>query len=271
LISQGWRPAESDERLLRAAFRGSPPPAPDELDSAPVELLPLIYRAVAAADADSPALGRLKGVYRRTWYGNQLLMARAGDAAETLRAAGIDALVVGGAAIGLLHYGEVGVRPMSDTRIAVRPAELADAAAALARTAWHEPPVAGLDDERWSARVPLALGEQVAHAACATDELVRTCAHGVAWSRRSQSWRWVADALAILGPDGEGVDWPRLVAQATHGRVAPQLHLGLAYLRRSFSAPVPEHVVAALRKTATPLDVVRLQLSRGRAFVARSP
>jgi hypothetical protein len=270
LISQGWRLAESDQRLVRAVFSASPIPGFEELESAPVELLPLLYRPLAAADPRSPRLGRVKGVYRRTWYDNQLLMACAGEAAEALRGAGIDALVVGGAAIGLLHYGEVGVRSMSDTRIMVRAAEMAEAAAAVAGTQWHDPILAGLDDERWASRVPLSLGEQAAHASCASDELVRTCAHGVAWSRRPRSWRWAADALAILGSDGAGVDWPRLVEQATRRKVAPQLHLGLAYLRNSFSAPIPEHVVNTLRAAATPLDVARLQLSRGRAFVLRS-
>jgi hypothetical protein len=156
---------------------------------------------------------------------------------------------------------------MSDTRIAVRASELARAAAAVDGAGWHESPVSGLDQDLWEARVPLTLGERHAYAPAATDQLVRACAHGVAWSRRPRSWRWVADALTILRSD---IDWPRLVDGAAQRRVARQLHLGLGYLRDAFSAPVPAPVLEELRTAATPLDAARLQLSRGRALVTRS-
>jgi hypothetical protein len=263
-------PGERQEELLRAAFSQSPPAELGELDSAPADLLPLLYRRLADAGVQRPGMARLKGVYRRTWYANQLLLASAAEAVEALRAAGIDALVVGGAAVGLLHYREVGVRSMADTRVAVRPTELHDAAGALAGTGWHDPPVAELDNDRWAARVPLTIGEQAAYAAGPGDQLVRACVHGVAWSRRPRAWRWVADALAILGPAGAEVEWTRLADRAARGRVGPHLHLGLAYLRRAFAAPIPADVVEAAGAAATPLDSARLRLSRGRVFVTRS-
>ncbi len=136
-----WRPGQQQELLLRAALSSSSQTAQvwhqarafdlEALDSSTFELLPLLYRRLVAAGVEDPRLGRLKEVYRRVWYGNQLILRRTGRALEVLRAEGVDAMVLGGAAVGLLHYRDVGARSMSDTRIAVRPTAVAHARALL--------------------------------------------------------------------------------------------------------------------------------------------
>jgi hypothetical protein len=252
----GWRPSEEHELLLHAAL--SPPSETagrwrdvrrrvDPLGNDPSlhELLPLLYRSLVAGGVEDPSLGRLKGMYRRTWYTNQLLLRRAGDALEALRVEGMAAIVLGGAALGLLHYRDAGVRPMSDTRIVVVPAHVAHARAVLRSAGWHDPPVAIGDDDLWARSTPLVIREMTAHALCPEDQLLYTCVYGPTSSSEAHCYRWVADALTILRSSRDSIEWRQLLDRAAEKRVAKHLHLTLAYLRDAFSSPVPMTVIAA--------------------------
>jgi hypothetical protein len=236
------------------------------LESSSHDLLPLLYRTLVAAGVEDRRLGLLKGVYRRTWYSNQLLLRRIGDALGALGREGIDALVFGGAALGLLHYRALGARAMWDTRIAVRPASLLPARTVLRAGGWdllHS--LSSADDERWAASVPLEIGGVETCAPGSADQLLRACAHGASSSRDS-SWRWVADAFAIVESSRGAIDWQRLVAQAVDRGVAPHLNVMLSYLRATFTAAVPRRVVESLG-ARTPLAVGRPPLARVRRVV----
>ena len=272
------RPSEREELLLRAAL--SPPSevagawsrvsgAVDlgTLDSSSHALLPLVYRTLAAAGVEDPWLGRLKGVYRRTWYGNQLLLRRAGEALGALRAEGVNAMVLGGAAVGLLHYRELGVRQMSDTSIAVRPASARRARRVLSAAGWNARPLLSGDYDLWAAGAPLDVADVRTRAPCPGDQLLRTCANGAALSSRRGSCRWVADAIVIVESSPGGIDWQRLVERAIGQRVVTHLHLTLSYLRDAFATPVPVGVIESLGAAKTPMGLGRLHLSRGRSLV----
>ena len=75
------------------------------------------------------------------------------------------------------------------------------------------------------------------------------------------------DALVILQASPAEIDWERLRRRAAETRVAPHLHVALAYLRESFSIPIPASVVESLGAAMTPLGVARLRVARARAFV----
>ena len=272
------RPSERDDLLLRAALsppsdgagawaRASRTVDLGALDASSHDLLPLLYRTLAAAGVEDPWLGRLKGVYRRTWYSNQLLLRRAGEALGALRAEGVEAMVLGGAAVGLLHYRELGARLMSDTSIAVRPASAGRARRVLSAAGWHARPVSSGDEDRWTASVPLDVADVRTCAPCPGDQLLRTCAYGASLSSRRGSCRWVADALVIIESSPDGIDWQRLAKRAIDQRVVSHLHLTLSYLRDAFAAPVPAGVVESLGAATTPIGVGRLHLSRGRQLV----
>ncbi|MDX6512137.1 MAG: hypothetical protein QOE36_1641 [Gaiellaceae bacterium] len=231
----------------------------DDVDSGSFELLPLLYRTLADSGVEDAMLGRLKGVYRRTWYGNQLLIRRTGGAVEALRAEGVEAMVFGGAALGIRYYKHFGARAMADTAVAV-PAAAARRAGELLGVGI---PTAQLDDVLWAGRVPLALGDVAAYAPCAADELLRICAQAISGAG---SCRWAADAVVLLRSQRD-IDWDRLVARARRLGVTPHLRLTLAYVRETLDAPVAASVLDSLDAAARPLDYARLHLARGRAAV----
>jgi hypothetical protein len=260
--NRGWRPGPEQEQLLLAA-RSHPSETADawlrltcsvdieELDASSQDLLPLIYRALEAAGVKDPWLGRLKGTYRRTWYGNQLLLRRLSEALAQLNSHGIDAVVVGGAAVGLLHYRALGARPMGDSRIAVRPAQAGQARVALSGVELDSLALTSADDDLWRARVPLEVAGASAYAPCSTDQLLCACADRITGSG-PRCGRWAMDVLAILDSSAEEIDWRRLVRRGTEARLIPGLGLMLSYLRERFSAPVSPAVIDTLRVAAPP-------------------
>ena len=103
----------------------------DDLDAASDRLLPLLYRNLVRFGVDDPWLGRLRGIYRFHWVRNQVLKQSGASALVTLAEAGIDTVVLKGAALGELHYRGVGLRPMNDVDILVPRARALDAMNAL--------------------------------------------------------------------------------------------------------------------------------------------
>ena len=286
----GWRLSERQARLLEIAL-SSPEDAAaawprflagvdvDSLDGASHELLGLLYRKLSAAGGPQPELGRLKGVYRRDWYANQVLRRRARTALEVLAAAGVPALVLGGAAlVPLLHDEEVAARPMSDTAIAVRPPAVAAALQALRSAGWDGPPgrpealvatrlgaplsdgaggtlalrwypvpLPSADGDLWEAAVAVDVDGAPARTPCAGDQLLLALAGGRQWEPGPRSFLWAADALAILRAPEARVDWDRLVRQAGEKRVAPAVAATLGHLRDALRAPVPAEALDQLR------------------------
>jgi hypothetical protein len=76
------------------------------------------------------------------------------------------------------------------------------------------------------------------------DELFHACVHGVRWNRMPPV-RWIADAMTIIR-EAEGMEWSRLVQQATKRRLSLPVHAALSFLRAEFGASVPPEVLDEL-------------------------
>src|SRR4051794_32864599 len=93
-------PTDEQELLLRAALGEGPSAVAawqawqarrdlDSVDPDESRLLPLVYQNLADQQADEPELARLRGVYRRTWYANQLTLQRTADRLRVFQKRGI--------------------------------------------------------------------------------------------------------------------------------------------------------------------------------------
>ena len=65
------------------------------VDGGTYRLLPLLYSRLAACGVDDPMMGRLKGVYRMSWYKNHELFRRSAPAIAALEAAGVQGAIIG--------------------------------------------------------------------------------------------------------------------------------------------------------------------------------
>lgn len=249
----------------------------DEVDHGSTRLLPLVYRRLGPDAFDAEVVGRLKGLYRRSWSRNQLLFKRAAEAVELLGAAGIETLVIKGASLALLSYGDVGVRPMDDVDVLVPFERTGEAISVLAAAGWspdkddpatwiqvhHSLGFAGpregevdlhwfalwqpaSDRELWVASVPMELAGTGTRAPSAADQLLLACVHGTPWSPLPP-FRWIADAVTVIRSAGEQLDWDRLAAEAERRRLTVATAAALAYLREEFDAEIPDAVLGQLR------------------------
>ena len=108
----------------------------DDVDSASFRLLPLVYRKLQDAAGDDPLLPRLQVVYRHTWFKNQVLFDAARALLARLAAAGIEAMLLKGAAMSLTHYRDPGLRFMHDLDVLVRPQHFLRAVEVLMDANW---------------------------------------------------------------------------------------------------------------------------------------
>jgi hypothetical protein len=108
----------------------------DRIDQASYRMVPLLYRNLERLRVDDPLLGTLRGIYRRTWCENLLLFRRLARVIGDLRAAGVESMVLKGAALASQAYGDAGARSMADFDLLVRRAEFGRARDVLLAAGW---------------------------------------------------------------------------------------------------------------------------------------
>ncbi len=283
-----WPPSPQETLLLRAGLL--PPDAAreawalwrsgggdlDGIEAGSFRLLPLIYRNLEGR-LDDRDEGLLKGIYRRSWATNQVGLRIGAGALRGLESAGIETLVLKGAALGELAYLDGGARPMGDLDIAVPAARVGDAIEALTgagfepacptkllevrhslgfsdssgyevdlhrRMLWRP----GLDEEFWGSSVPLTLAGIQTRALCPTDQLLHVCVHGAAWNSMAPV-RWAADGFKVIEAAEGALEWDRLCRLARRARLTPPLADALGFLRDELGAPIPADAVRALAAT----------------------
>jgi hypothetical protein len=236
-------------RELRPGFRL------DDLDTASTALLPLLHRQLERRGIDDPLLPRLGGVYRRTWYVNQLRLDRVRGALGVLHEAGLDPLVVSGWELPVRYYGDLGLRPAAELHVLVPPEDAARADEAsggrcvVETRLFHEFQGEEAED-LWDASVEMALGDVATRMLGPADELLDVCVRG-AKTIAPPSILWIADAVTVLAAAPAELDWDRLVRQARRIRAILRLRDALLFLRDELEAVVPVGVVAALEATPT--------------------
>jgi len=107
------------------------------LDRGSLRLLPLLYRNLRTHGVDDPLMDRFKGFYRFTWYKNQMLFQTMGNLLVPFRQAGIQTLLFKGAALILLYYRDLGLRPMDDFDVLVPTDRAFEAIHLLQRLGWR--------------------------------------------------------------------------------------------------------------------------------------
>jgi hypothetical protein len=249
----------------------------DHLTGDGFALLPLLFCNLREVAPEDPALGVLGGIYRRTWYANQMLLYAAAQAVSGLEAAGVRAMLVGNGALVALHPRNVGARRIDAIDLRVAPRHRRRALACLRHLGWvrRSPSSAAERLHSWH-RVRLSRGtrEQLnLHLSTAATEADRTTVRGVSMlvpssteqllltcpPRRGRSapgpLRWIPDAALIIR-SAAPLDEERLRSCAR----------ALAYLAAEFGlepAPngsrVPPPVVTPADARGARLDVGRVQ------------
>ena len=287
----GCWPTREQELLLKAALLSGPEALDawgewqrvadiEKTDEGSIGILPLLYENLRRHGAATPLLPRLRGVYRHTWYRNQLHDHRVKGVLRSMEGAGIRTLLLKGMALSHVHYGNLGTRPMRDGDLLVPFPDAPSACDVLRRTGWtplfeplerervcrasapfvdssgqeldlhwhvlHEDLRADADADFWAGAVPFRLGDVDTLVLDPADQLLHVLVHGIAWSK-VPSIRWAADAVMIVRSTGGRIDWRRLIDSAVTRRLSCTVRDGLDYVHRTFGSEIPGWVVAELR------------------------
>ncbi|HEY2989791.1 MAG TPA: nucleotidyltransferase family protein [Candidatus Binatia bacterium] len=253
----------------------------DRLDAGSYRLLPLLYKNLQQQGVQKPVLDKYKEVYRETWYKNRLLFRDMARLLGSFHDAGLPTLVLKGAPLVLLYYKDYGLRPMADFDVLVRTRDALRAFGLLKSLGWKPPPryreseipirhgtsfkngarrqfdlhwhaiqeccAIDADDDFWRSAAPLRIDDAPTSTLNPADHLLQVCAHGVRWNI-VPTFRWVADAIAIMNEAKSQLDWDRLLAQTRKRRLMWPMKEALGYLRERFDAPIPAPVLEAVQK-----------------------
>jgi hypothetical protein len=110
----------------------------DGIDQASFRLLPLLYRNLERLGVDDDLMPTLRGIYRRAWVANQVLLRRLSGVLTTLHDAGVPTMVLKGAALADQAYRDAGARPMADLDVWVPAAEFPRAFGVLVGAGWTD-------------------------------------------------------------------------------------------------------------------------------------
>jgi hypothetical protein len=99
----------------------------------------------------------------------------------------------------------------------------------------------------WEGAVPVKVHEVATLALNQNDLLMHICAHGARWNT-VPSLRWVSDAMAVLSRKNQPIDWSRMISQTKKYQLGLPLGDSLTYLKKEFSAPVPEEFFVAIQQ-----------------------
>ncbi|MGA7303769.1 MAG: nucleotidyltransferase family protein [Rhodothermales bacterium] len=290
---RGYLPTPFQELLLRAALLDGEPALSawetwkqgvdiDRVAMPSAGLLPLLYKNLLENGLADPLMEDLKKRYTITWYNNQVAFRRMAGILARFRDAGIETILLKGAAMTLAYYKDHGVRPMGDIDVLVKPECVAAATEILLgdgfktssplsstatrymhaahfvdekafaldlhwRLLWEfsEP---GADAEFWSSAEDSTLGVVTTKVLKPTDQLFHACVHGARWN--SAPVRWVADTMTIIAKAGPEIDFQRLVATAKAHRLQLPIRHTLGYLHSTWSAAIRQDTLETLDKMA---------------------
>ncbi|HWR57411.1 MAG TPA: nucleotidyltransferase family protein [Thermodesulfovibrionales bacterium] len=286
-----WKPSPQQELLLRAALLTGTDAIEawqqwkssvdvEDLDPGSHRMLPLLYRNLQVHGIKDPSMSRYKGVYRQTWYKNQLLFHALGSVLRSFGELGIETVVLKGAALTVLNYKDFGLRPMNDFDVLVRVEHVLPAMRLLQDQGWiptdFEPNEKYIsvrhshgfrngkgqeidlhwhvlsqsremdaDNDFWDGAITVNIRDAATRALNPTDQLLQVCIHGAKWNY-TPPFRWVADAMSILNTARSEVDWNRLIEQSMKRRLLLPLRGTLSYLKDLVAAPIPPEILGSI-------------------------
>jgi hypothetical protein len=292
--SEGVNPKRIDpERLLQACFgdAGESQLAFESCVAADIasggagiepaarRLLPFFYRRWCASSSGS-LIETAHRVYLATWQQNRERMASAASVLRQLESAGIECMLLKGAALTLGHYRDYGLRSMGDFDLLIHHADVERAAGLLLQDGWtaeegcsaeairrqsrvrhawqftrgdtencdlHWRPLARCYSPQvagmfWEGAEAITLDGQAARIPCPTDQFFHVCVHAMHWEW-TRNLYWIADALTVVR-DAEP-NWDRAAALAASSEMQTRFTEALLVLASHFRLAVPEQAFAA--------------------------
>ncbi len=244
-------------------------------------LLPLLYHNLTRHKVAHPFMKRLKGVYKMFWYQNKQLLHENTRILKELWEAQIETLVFKGAPLAILHYKNIGLRPMNDVDVLLKKKDIEKSLKFFEKKGWTpqlipikdhlkyhngvgfadkegnefdihwHPLIESIWEEDhydfWENSVPITINDFETRAFCAADLLLHTIIHGIRWNLETPV-RWIPDCYYIINNSGNEIDWERFIYLTKKYNLALKLQKSLLYLKEVFETKIPDSVMNKLGK-----------------------
>ncbi|MCO6450789.1 MAG: nucleotidyltransferase family protein [Caldilineales bacterium] len=278
------------ELVLQAAFlRGDPAIRAyakwkslvpfDDIDYESYRLLPLLYDNLQAMEIEDELTPRLRGIYRRTWYANQLARQQYRDALLALQTAAHDFQLIGGnLAISQLRDGIV-IYPVDDVELLIRPGQVKSVEEILTGLGWqivsraadaviyckenglyigmHDRIVHGLspaerlsvDQRHWNSSHEISSQGLTIFMLDPADQILFWLEYGLA----GHGWptlRWLTHMWLIL-TNAKDLNWDYVISQSRRRNQSLYLAELLSFLGSKLGLVISDHVLAELRRPAS--------------------
>lgn len=249
------------------------------LDGASIHILPLVYSNLTLHNISDSLLIRLKGIYLKVWYQNQMILHAMAALLPILCNERIKVMLLKGAALSLFYYQDYGLRYMADFDFLIHLEDRARTLMILKERGWRqefpdnkitwecgnscnfsgpdniqfdlhwhifkECIYPGADDDYWNKATPKEFNSVYVLILNPTDQLMHCCIHGLALLEH-QPLRWICDAFTIIKVSQAEIDWERLIRQAQRCFFTLQIRKAFAYLKDKFNVSIPDCVLEKL-------------------------
>lgn len=249
----------------------------DTLEPSSYYLLSLLYRNLSGQQIQDPELPRLKGVFRRHWTYNQVLLKTTAFLLEQLQAAGVDVIVVGDLVWFTQGYKEEKQRPSLGLDWLVPEFEtsrdilkhqgwnlVSEGANGESQT-WQQPektrltlhkhlffalPQRYTDQQVWENSVITEIAGVRVRRLSLTDQLLVTSRQTMVRQGKSRRRLLIGlvDGFKLLQMAATELDWIRLVQQAQRYETILPLRTVLGFLQENFAIQMPDWVLPSLFK-----------------------
>jgi hypothetical protein len=239
----------------------------ENLEEGSYSLLPQLCQNLLAHNVEDAHTARLKGIYRRNWYANQLHAKSLNSALSKLTEAGIDTIVFGEAALNV-HLSN---RPVSNAHLLIRQDELDLAFKTLTAHDWQVStqtldefsiqfqnqqqhrlyvqtrlfwgfPQDMIDEQVWQDAM-LAGATTTGFLLSPTAQFLEVCARAF-WKARDQSLQGLADAFLLI--QNNELTWRQVVDQAQQCRMILPVRNTLRLLEQVLHLSIPSWVIPTL-------------------------
>lgn len=244
----------------------------ENLDVESYRLLPLLYRNLSAHGVTDMHMARLKGVYRRTWCENQVLLKQVAAIISCFQNDGIKTILLKDAALNIHYYKDYGSRMIHNFDFLVHPADALTAVSLLQKSGWKAKGkipgtitlfshTLGFENELkqqfnlrwhlfadgfqedaekifWDSAILTKLDDLSIYVLNPTEQLFYVCVYG-GISNFAFPISRLADAAILLNLYQSEIDWSRLVTLAQKSRLILPLQNILTKLHEILNTPIP--------------------------------
>lgn len=301
---ESWRPTPPQELLLTSALfpekeaikawhQWTEKADIDNLDPSSSRLLPLVYKNLQNSPVDEALRTRLKSVYRKTWYRNNIYFSQLDGLVSSFQNNGIQTMLLKGMALTISYYEDFGLRPMEDFDILIPREKTKTAIELMQLNGWrikdvYKCPIndafmvvmSGLhfendlgcqcdlnwnlfkdisleagDSDFWENGIQIPLKNVKTLGLRPEDLLLHICKHGSRGERGNI--RWIPDVLIILNKKRDTLDWDRILNTAQKYWTTLIMREMFSYLNQFFPSILPLHFLSKLQSSRISLNELK--------------